>query len=129
MIAGILLIIAGILALSLWIQLFTIDIELIETVVNTSYIDELDVNITSDQIKQGYTICGTIGIIASVLAFLGGVLAIKRKRWLIAFASGIPQLGLSLILLMFAIVLELAIITVFSFLGVVLIFITKSEFQ
>ena len=119
-----LLIIAGLLALIFWIQLFTVDLETIETAMNTSYVRNLEYNVTSQQIKQTYDICGTIGCISSVFAILGGILALKRRKWGIALISSVPQFILTLLLLTFAFMVVLAfdllIITSFSFLGIVL---------
>lgn len=132
-IAGLLLIIAGIFALIFWTRFFTINLEEIEIAMNNSYIKNLEYNITSQQIKQTYDICGTIGCVTSVFSILGGILAIKRKKWHIALFSAMPQLIISLIFLILAIMVVLIfdqlVIVLFSFIAIILIYTSRQEFE
>ena len=59
-IAGILLIIAGILAFVLWIMAITIDVSTIESMMDISQFQELDPTITPERIRESLIICATI---------------------------------------------------------------------
>lgn len=114
MIAGILLIIAGILAIIFWIQFFTLNAETLESIIDTSQFEQLNVELSTDQIIGFLNTCAIIGIVISIFTILGGILAIKRKLWGIALVGSIIGLfslgmlltssGLSLISLILLIV-------------------------
>ena len=132
-IAGIFLIIAGVLAILIWLRLFTIDIEIIEKTMEIRNTDQLGYNITSQQIKSVYNICGTIGIIMSVLAILSGFLSINKKKWGIAFIGGIPLLIIILILFIVTIIAgiawDLLVMIILLCLGIFIILKSKNEFR
>jgi hypothetical protein len=114
LIAGIFLIIAGVLAIMFWIQFFTLDASTLESIIDTSQLEQLNVDLTSDQIIDLLNTCAIVGIIISIFPILGGVLAIKKKLWGIALVGSIIGLfslgmlltssGLSLISLILLIV-------------------------
>lgn len=89
LIAGILLIIAGIISIMLWIPVITMDISLIENVVDISQFQQIDPSFTVEDIKGFMTTCAIIGMVISVFPILGGILSVKRKLWGIALAGSI----------------------------------------
>ena len=93
--AGILLILSGVLAIIvLWIPLFC---------------------------NEQYIIYGIIGCILSIFPILAGILAIKRKLWMISFIGSI--IGL------FTILTPLIESGILASIGFILIVISKKEFQ
>lgn len=119
LIAGILLMIAGVLALIFWFPVITVDVSTIESVVNVSQFQELDPTMTPEKLKGILTICGTIACILAVFSILGGNLSWKRKLWGIALTGSI--LGLFTI--------GFLISSILSLIGLILIIISKKEFQ
>ena len=120
MIAGILLIIAGIITLVSLIPYMTIDIQTIESSGILEQLQGIDPDITAEQVKDYLTMCGTIGIILSIFPILGGVLSIKRKIWGVALIGAVIGLFGFLILIIPGI-LALA--------GLILIAMSRQEFQ
>ena len=96
LIAGILLIIAGLIALLTWIPFVTIDASTIELVMESPQFQELNPGMTPEQLRGGLAIFGTVGCIFAVFSILGGALALKRKLRRIALAGGIPQIFLAI---------------------------------
>ena len=92
-IAGILLLIAGILAILQWVQFYIIDIDTISSLVDISQIQEIDPSITVETIVNTFKICSIIGIIISIFTILGGIISVKRKLWGIALTCSIIGLG------------------------------------
>ena len=120
--AGILLILAGILALVLWTMPFTIDVSTIESMMDISQYQEIDPTITPGKIKESLIICSTIECIFAVFVILGGILALKRKHWKISLTGGI----LGVFTIGFP---PLSISTILSVVGIILIVLSKKEFQ
>jgi len=85
LIAGIILIIAGFMAILTWISVFAIDF----TILDLSMLETQNVTITPEQLDSLISICGTIGIILSLFPILGGILAIQKKLWGGALAGSI----------------------------------------
>lgn len=112
MIAGILLIIAGIVGILSYVQFF-VDAESQISL----FIENLDMTI--DEARNILTICGSVGIILSIISILGGILSYKRKKWGIAISCGI--IGI------FAIG-DLFISSVLCFIAILLLTISKDEF-
>ncbi len=120
-IAGILLILAGVIALLSWISAtIAIDISTIESAGILSLFQETDPTITAEQAKELLTVCGIIGCILSVFPILGGILSLKRKMWRIALAGGI--LGL---LTIFTAIIPGILCSI----GLILIAMSKQEFR
>lgn len=65
-------------------------------------------------------VCGVVGIIFSIIALVGGVMAIQRKMWGLALAGSI--LGLFTIGFVF-------VSSILSLIALILIALSKSEFQ
>jgi len=113
LIAGILLLIAGLLG--------------ILTAVSTAMLPDsyylsvfADYNFSISEIKTFINICISIFIVLSVLSILGGLLCFKRKMW--GFALGFSILGLFTIGPLF-------ISSVLALIAVILLFLSKEEFQ
>ena len=127
-IAGILLIIAGIIALLLFIQIALVDESTIQSVYNAtqSQLPQLNTNMTTEQLKQSFVICGTMGGVIAVLSILGGVLALKRKIWGLALVASIPQSLLGLIVPGFSLLFVSGIL---ALIGLILVAFSRREFQ
>jgi hypothetical protein len=85
LIAGILLIISGILGLVTWIAALSID----SSMIDLSMMELQNMTISPDQLKALINICALIGIIFSILPLLGGILCIQKKAWIGAFVCSI----------------------------------------
>ena len=114
-VAGFLLILVGIIAIISWIPFVTGD-----QILTQLSLENFNVNLTEEQIKESFSICGSIGIILSIFPIFGGILAFKRKFWNIAIFCSI--LGLFTVGSLF-------LSTILSFIGMVLLFICKKDFQ
>jgi len=120
MIAGVLLIVSGIIALVFWISAVMMDVSAVESIIDISQLQQMDPTITPEQLKELLTLCGTIGAIIAVFPILGGILSLKRKLWGVALAGGL--LGL------FTMGPFLAS-SILSLIGLILIGISRKEFQ
>ena len=127
-IAGILLIIAGIIALLFFIQIVMVNDSTIQSVYNStqSQLTQLNANTTQEQLKQGFFICGTVGCIMAVLSILGGILSLKRKIWGLALVASIPQSLLGIIVPGFSLLFASGIM---ALVGLLLIAFSRREFQ
>ena len=119
-IAGIILIVAGLLAIFNWIQIFLLDITTVESFIDINQIKEFYPSITYDQLLGFFHTCATIGIVISIFPILGGLLAIQRKFYYIAIAGSI--IGLFSIGILFT-------SSVLSLIGLILLFISRQKFQ
>jgi len=118
-IAGILLIISGAVALLYWIfVIFNADFFI--STLDITYLQSIDPNITSEDIKQALVICGTIFSIVAIFPLLGGFLSLKKKLWGIAVACSI--IGLFSLGFLFT-------SSVLSLVGLILLIFSKQEFQ
>ena len=114
MIAGILLIIVGLLGLYQWVAILVADPSTIQSVLPAGS------PISADQLQSILTTCGLIGCILSVFALLAGVLALRRKARLIVIFGGV--LGLFTVGPLF-------IGSGLSLVALVLVALSKKEFQ
>jgi len=97
LVAGILLIIASVLAMINWLPLLFLDIGTLEELNYITQFQRIDPSITAEQVLGFLTTCAIIGIIISIFPLLGGILSIKRKLYGIAIACsiiGIFSLGI-----------------------------------
>ena len=117
-IAGIFLVLAGIIAILFWGSIVLSIGTILET-MNTPEIKEMYPEIDEVFVQQELQVCGTIGIVLSIFPILGGIFALKRKQWGISIVGGI----IGLFTLGF-----LVISPVLSLIGIILIFISKDEF-
>jgi hypothetical protein len=120
LIAGILLIIAGILGIFNWVQTFSLDAATLGSLIDANQITELYPSITTEQILGFLQTCALIGIIISIFPILGGIFAIKKKLYYIALTGSI--IGLFSI----GIVLTSSIL---SLIGLVVLILSKQQFQ
>ena len=124
-IAGILLIIAGIFTLVMWIPLFTIDIQTIETYVDITQFQSISPDITVENIKDIFVLCGVIGCVLSVFSILGGILALKKKLWGVSIVSGIPLVMIGVFISVISLVFVASII---AFFGLILLIMSRKEY-
>ena len=118
LIAGILLILSGLIAILFWGSI-VMSIDYIIETIDITQIEGMYPEFDIEDVKQGLQICGSIGIILSVFPILGGIFSIQRKLWGIALVGGI----FGLFTLGFIVVSP-----VMSLIGIILIFISKDEF-
>jgi hypothetical protein len=120
LIAGIMLIIAGIIGIINWIQTFSLDATTLGSLFDINQIQEIYPQITYEQILGFLQTCAIIGIIISIFPIFGGILAVKKKLYYIALTGSI--IGLFSIGIMFS-------SSVLSLIALVLLIISKKEFQ
>ncbi len=113
MIAGILLLIAGISGLLTWSTFLAADATVFQNLLPP------DSHITAQQVQSFLQTCSILGLVFSALVFVGGIMAIRRKSWGLAMAGSV--LGLFTIGILFS-------ASVFSLLGLALLFISRKEF-
>ena len=124
LIAGILLMISGGLSILMWLLIAAIDVNFIETFIMPelgSMAPEYEsIVLSAESIKELFVICGTVGFFLSVFSILGGIMSVRRQLWGLVLAGGI--LGLFTIGPMF-------ISTVLSLIAIILVVISRKEFQ
>ena len=118
MVAGILLIIAGIVAIIFWTPFFSIDVTTIEESVDISQFQQIDSDINAEEILGFLKTCAIIGIIISIFPILGGILAIRRKLFGISVACSI--IGLFSF--------GMLISSIFSLIALILLIIARKEY-
>jgi len=114
LIAGILLIVAGLLGLFTWSMALALDSSMLQNVLPA------DSPISIEQLQSILVTCGIIGCILSIFALTGGIVALKRKAWGLAIVGGI--LGLFTIGPMF-------LGSIISLVGLILVMISRKDFQ
>lgn len=122
-IAGILLIISGVIAIFMWLSLAAIEISLIEDFILPE-LESIDMGnesflFTAESIKDIFVICGTIGFFISLFEIIGGILAIKKHMWGICLSAGIVGI------FTFGYFLS----SILSIIGLILIITSKEEFS
>jgi len=118
MVAGIMLIIAGIVAIIFWTPFFSMDITTIEKSVDISQFQQIDSDISAEEILGFLKTCAIIGIIISIFPILGGILAIRRKLFGISVACSI--IGLFSF--------GMFISSIFSLIALILLIIARKEY-
>lgn len=118
-VGGILLIMSGIIALLLWFSIFAFNTSILESAMENTQFQQLDQNITVQQITEVLNLCSIIGCILAVFPILGGIVTLRRKMWGLAVAGGI--IGIFTIGPLF-------LSSILSLIGVILIGISKKEF-
>ena len=117
-IAGLLLILAGLLGLLSWVSPLLIDSA--QLLQQLQQVTEMSPQITPEQLRSIIQMCSVIGIILSVFTILGGILAFKKKRRelaLIGSLMGLFTVGPYLLA------------SILSLIGLILIGMSKKEFQ
>ncbi|HDM66802.1 MAG TPA: hypothetical protein ENG62_00235 [Thermoplasmatales archaeon] len=117
-IAGVLLIVAGVLSILTW-ALFLLGVQAIDTTVIQT-LQEQGLNITMEQIRLILNTCATLGIIFSLFPLVGGLTALQKKRWGLALLGGIIGLFTGLVSFLSSIL---------SLVGLILVAISKQDFQ
>ncbi|MEM0492803.1 MAG: hypothetical protein QXS02_02430 [Candidatus Thermoplasmatota archaeon] len=120
LIAGMLLIIAGLMGIFAWVSVLFADQSVIELVISSLNEQGNELNITADMLQLVLTTCSVIGVVLSIVTILGGVMAIKRRLWVVAIIGGI--LGLLLVGPIF-------ISTMLSLVSLILLILSKKEFN
>lgn len=118
MIAGILMIIAFLLAVYQAAGIFLIDTGSMD--IQSQIDDQVDQNIDMSMIDTILNICGALMLIFGLFLLLGGIFAIKRVHWMISLTGSI--LGIFTIGPMFA-------GSIMSLIALVLLFLAKDEFK
>jgi len=115
MIAGIILIIAGLFFIFALIPSLTIDYETIDEFrENNEQFRDQTQNMTNEEIKNDYFNNGIIGLLYAVFLLFGGVLALLKKGWLISLFCGIVGIIFSGIPIVIALCLIAFIILIFA---------------
>jgi magnesium-transporting ATPase (P-type) len=113
LIAGILLIIAGVLGIITWFTVFSFDVSLLDP----SMFPE---TVSMEDIEMMLSVCATVGIVLSVFPILSGILAFKRKLW------GITLFGAFLGLFTIG---PFVLSSILSLVGLILIGVSKQDFK
>ena len=118
MVAGILLIIAGIFGIIFWSTFFSVDVTTVEDAVDISQFQQIDQDINAEEILGFLRTCATIGIIISIFPILGGILAIRRKLFgivLICSIIGLFSFGMF-------------ISSIFSLIALIMLIVVRKEY-
>jgi len=122
LIAGIFLIVAGLLGILMWSMVLAIDPSELDPLLLQNALPP-DSSISLEQLQsmiQSFMLtCGIIGCILSIFTLAGGIVAIKRKSWGLAIIGGI--LGL------FTIGYFLG--SIMSLIGLILLIVSRKDFQ
>jgi len=119
-IAGFLLLFSGIISIILWFNILSIDTATINSIIDISDFQEINPDITIEQIQSFLGICATIGIVISVFQILGGVLALKRKFWELCIITSVIGIFNSL---------PLIIVAILPLVSLILVITAKKEFK
>jgi hypothetical protein len=114
LIAGIFLIIAGLLGLFTWSSALALDSSMLQSVLPA------DSPISVEQLQSILTTCGIIGCILSIVTLAGGIVSVKRKAWGLAVVGGI--LGLFTIG-------PVLLGSIISLIGLIIVIISRKDFQ
>ncbi|HEC89910.1 MAG: hypothetical protein DRN12_01260 [Thermoplasmata archaeon] len=117
LIAGIFLIIAGILSILTWLSVSLVDFS---TIIDPTMFQQQGVNLSMQQIESIINICATIAIILAIFPIIGGIFSVTRRKWAVAILGGV--LGLFIIGPIF-------ISSILSLIGLILIALSKEEFK
>ena len=122
--AGILFITAGSISILMWIGLASINLAFIESTIlielQSISAEYTFYNLYPESIKELLIICGSIGFFFSIFTILGGIMSFKKQFWKMTLLGGI--LGLFSIGPLF-------ISSILSAIGLLLVFISRKEFN
>jgi hypothetical protein len=119
MIAGILLLVAGVLSIFFWLQFFSLNATTLESLVDIQQLQNIDPSLTPEKLVDFLSTCAIVGCILSIFPILGGLLALKKKMWGISLACSI--IGLFTLGLFFT-------SSGFSLIALILLILSKQEF-
>jgi hypothetical protein len=115
-IAGILLILAGLLGILMWTSVIFFN----DYSTMFEQIQNQDIQITKEEFQSIINMCSTIGIILSIFPILTGFISLKRKMW------GIVILGSIIGLIIIG---PLLISSILCLTALILVAISKKEFK
>ena len=81
--AGVLLILAGLLGLLTWASALAVDTSMLQNLLPSNS------PVTAEQLQSVLVVCGIIGSIVSIIALAGGIVALRRKAWGLAMVGSI----------------------------------------
>jgi hypothetical protein len=113
-IAGILLILTGLLGLLTWVSAISVDTSMIQGILPSNS------PITAEQLQSFLLVCGIIGSILSIIALAGGIVALRRKGWGLAMIGSI--LGLFTIGPYF-------LASILALIGLIILVISRKDFH
>ncbi len=87
LIAGILLIVAGVASIFGWILLININESLLVNMLQQ--IQQTVPTYTMEDLKSFISVCSLIGIVVSIFPILSGIISVKKKMWGVALAGSI----------------------------------------
>jgi len=115
MIAGIILIIAGLFFIFALVPFLIIDSETIDEFrENDEEFRELAQNRTNEEIKSDYFNNGIIGLLIALFPLIGGVFALLKKGWLVSLFGGVVGIIFSGVLIVIVLCLIAFIILIFA---------------
>lgn len=121
LIAGILLIVAGVFSLISFITSYLVlDLTTIESMGFITQFQQIYPDMTPEQVLGIVKTCTIVFLIIAIFPILGGILALKKKMWGIALACSI--IGLFSIGILFT-------SSVISLIAMILLIISRNEFQ
>jgi len=127
--AGVLLIIAGVISLLFWILAATTNESIINSAMNVSQSQFSKFNLTSGQLNETLIICETVGGVMAVFSILAGVLSLKRKIWGLALVASMPQSLLGVLWLITPGSSPMLAFGILALIGLLLIAFSRREFQ
>jgi hypothetical protein len=112
--AGVLLVLAGLLGLLTWASALAVNTSMIQSFLPPNS------PITAEQLQSTLMICGIIGAILSIIALAGGIVALRRRGWGLAILGSI--LGLFTVGPYF-------LASILALIGLILLVISRKEFR
>lgn len=119
LIAGILLIISGVIAILFW-GFMIISIDTTVSMMDLTQLQEMYPGVTEGQISELVSMCSIVFIVLAIFPILGGVLSLKKKLWGIVLAGSI--LGLFTLGPLF-------ISSALTFIALILVVLSKKEYS
>jgi hypothetical protein len=123
LIAGIFLIIAGLLGIFVWSMALAFDASQLDPSMLQNVLpadSPISIEELQSMLQSFLLTCGIIGCILSIFTLVGGIVAVKRKAWGLAIVGGI--LGLFTIGPLF-------LGSIMALIGLILVVISRKDFQ
>jgi len=112
--AGVLLILAGLLGLLTWAAALSVDTSMVQSLLPSN------APITAEQLQSFLLVCGIIGSIMSIIALAGGIVALRRRGWGLAMIGSL--LGLFTIGPYF-------LASILALIGLIILVISRKDFH
>ncbi len=113
-IAGVLLILTGLLGLLTWAAALSVDTSMVQGILPANS------PITAGQLQSFLLVCGIIGSILSIIALAGGIVALRRRGWGLAMMGSV--LGLFTIGPYF-------LASILALIGLIILIIARKDFH